>query len=174
MAEGSFQFDSVTELSVWAKGVPGQRTFYLAVGDDDSWLRIWVEKEQLQVLADAIDQLADYVSGPVGSAQEEKSLKLEPQGDPTMELDLGRMTLGYQEDEKVVLLQIHDAEAAPSSPATVNLKASLSQMRILGHSIKEVCAAGRPLCPMCKAPINPEGHLCVRANGHHKLVDIQE
>lgn len=29
-----------------------------------------------------------------------------------------------------------------------------------------VLAAGRPPCPLCGAPLNPEGHLCPRRNGY--------
>jgi uncharacterized repeat protein (TIGR03847 family) len=28
-----------------------------------------------------------------------------------------------------------------------------------------VVDAGRPSCPFCGSPIDPNGHLCVRANG---------
>ena len=30
----------------------------------------------------------------------------------------------------------------------------------------EVVAAGRPPCPFCGQPLNPEGHICVRRNGY--------
>jgi hypothetical protein len=29
-----------------------------------------------------------------------------------------------------------------------------------------ICASGRPPCFLCGLPINPEGHVCPRANGH--------
>jgi len=29
-----------------------------------------------------------------------------------------------------------------------------------------VLAAGRPPCPFCGQPLNPEGHMCPRANGY--------
>jgi uncharacterized repeat protein (TIGR03847 family) len=29
-------------------------------------------------------------------------------------------------------------------------------------------AAGRPLCPFCNEPLDPEGHLCVRMNGYRR------
>jgi hypothetical protein len=29
-------------------------------------------------------------------------------------------------------------------------------------------AAGRPRCPYCHSPIEPEGHVCPRSNGHSK------
>ena len=31
-----------------------------------------------------------------------------------------------------------------------------------------VIEAGRPGCPFCSQPIDPEGHLCVRANGFRR------
>jgi uncharacterized repeat protein (TIGR03847 family) len=31
-----------------------------------------------------------------------------------------------------------------------------------------VIEAGRPDCPFCGNPIDPEGHLCVRANGYRR------
>ena len=29
-----------------------------------------------------------------------------------------------------------------------------------------VVAAGRPACPFCGQPLNPEGHFCSRTNGY--------
>ena len=31
-----------------------------------------------------------------------------------------------------------------------------------------VVEAGRPSCPFCGGPMDPAGHLCVRANGHRR------
>jgi uncharacterized repeat protein (TIGR03847 family) len=31
-----------------------------------------------------------------------------------------------------------------------------------------VVEAGRPSCPFCGGPVDPAGHLCVRANGHRR------
>jgi uncharacterized repeat protein (TIGR03847 family) len=33
---------------------------------------------------------------------------------------------------------------------------------------ESVLGAGRPSCPFCGNPIDPEGHLCVRANGFRR------
>jgi len=30
-----------------------------------------------------------------------------------------------------------------------------------------VVAAGRPPCPLCGAPLDPQGHICPRRNGHY-------
>ena len=33
---------------------------------------------------------------------------------------------------------------------------------------EQVLDAGRPTCPFCGNPIDPDGHLCVRANGFRR------
>ena len=33
---------------------------------------------------------------------------------------------------------------------------------------EQVLEAGRPSCPFCGNPIDPDGHLCVRANGFRR------
>jgi uncharacterized repeat protein (TIGR03847 family) len=31
-----------------------------------------------------------------------------------------------------------------------------------------VVAAGRPPCPLCSLPLDPEGHVCPRQNGYRR------
>ena len=31
-----------------------------------------------------------------------------------------------------------------------------------------VISAGRPPCPLCDEPLDPEGHICVRTNGYRR------
>ena len=33
---------------------------------------------------------------------------------------------------------------------------------------EQVIGAGRPDCPFCGNPVDPDGHLCVRANGFRR------
>jgi uncharacterized repeat protein (TIGR03847 family) len=46
------------------------------------------------------------------------------------------------------------------------LWAGLPQMRALSRAAQEVVSQGRPICPLCGQPIDPEGHFCPRSNGH--------
>ena len=55
--EERYQYDQVTLLSPFAVGVAGKRTFFLAVGEKDKWLRLWMEKEHLEALTLGIEQL---------------------------------------------------------------------------------------------------------------------
>jgi hypothetical protein len=38
----------------------------------------------------------------------------------------------------------------------------------LTHRLDDIIAAGRPVCFLCGASIDPGGHVCVRANGHRR------
>jgi uncharacterized repeat protein (TIGR03847 family) len=41
------------------------------------------------------------------------------------------------------------------------------QFRAMALVAARVVAAGRPLCPRCQLPMDPEGHRCPSSNGHH-------
>lgn len=43
-----------------------------------------------------------------------------------------------------------------------------AQARAFAQRAKRVVDAGRPSCPFCGNPIDPSGHLCVRANGFRR------
>ena len=66
------------------------------------------------------------------------------------------------EDEDEIQLQ-------PFSDAQmIRLFISPTQARIFHDRAELVIAAGRQPCPFCGLPINPEGHLCARANGYRR------
>jgi uncharacterized repeat protein (TIGR03847 family) len=41
-----------------------------------------------------------------------------------------------------------------------------SQLRAMCHWGMEVASRGRPICPQCGEPMDPEGHFCPKKNGH--------
>jgi uncharacterized repeat protein (TIGR03847 family) len=51
----------------------------------------------------------------------------------------------------------------------VRFWATREQMLSLARHGALVCAAGRPRCPLCGNPIDPEGHQCPALNGHRQL-----
>jgi uncharacterized repeat protein (TIGR03847 family) len=79
---------------------------------------------------------------------------------------VGEIAVAYSEDEDSVTLTLtelaEDEEAA--SKVTVEITKELAgTLAIQGTELVE---AGRPTCPLCGFPIEPEGHPCPRTNGY--------
>ena len=166
--EKRYEFDEVTILSAVAMGVPGKRTFFLIMGQKWDWVRVWLEKEQLQALALAIDQFLSTLS------QEHLSFPLEteetPLSDdsssrlPSAELEIDQIALGYDHERATLNLLIHVLGPQREDLAKLNCRATLAQLKKLGNQAKSLCAAGRPRCVICGNPIDPTGHICPKSN----------
>ena len=164
MADEPLPLGPLSALAVEAIGRPGQRTFRIRAQTDDATASLWVEKEQLQALAVAIDQLLRQVTDrntPEEVASPPLDVFREP---PSIEFKVGRLALGYVEDADLVALLVHALDADPDGPATLVCLADRPAFRAFCRQIVEVCAAGRPRCALCGDPINPDGHFCVRLN----------
>ena len=169
-----FEFDRVELLTAGARGVPGRRTFFLLAGRENDVIRVWIEKGQLEALGEAIDQLIDQLPararpGSVDPAQEASE---EPDLRPT-EFRARSLALGYDRDRRLATLLINehldDNEVdAPAAQAWV----TLAQLKALSQRIATVCASGRQPCPLCGLPLDPDGHVCPRTNGHHPALRL--
>ena len=163
MADRRFVFDNVSELNAVSRGVPGNRTFYLIAGQAGRWVRVWLEKQQLQTLGESIDELLATHQAAAGTADTNLLMSGDPSGAPAGEFQVSRLALGHDPARDMIVLL---AQAQEEDPA-LQLWATKEQMRALSKRIAEVVAAGRPACPLCGAPLDPGGHVCVRTNGHH-------
>jgi uncharacterized repeat protein (TIGR03847 family) len=152
----------LTAIAAEALGEPGQRTFRLRAQTDNVAAMLWIEKEQLQALALAIEQLLAQVGKPVSKEQPSALDSFhEPSG---IEFKIGRLALGYVEESDLVALLLHTVDDDPEGPASLICLANRPQFKALSRQIVEVCAAGRPRCGLCGDPIDASGHHCVRLN----------
>jgi uncharacterized repeat protein (TIGR03847 family) len=65
------------------------------------------------------------------------------------------------EDEAEVI-----SDDDPDGPDILRVRVSAAVALEFARHALRVVAAGRPPCPMCGQPLNPEGHLCPRRNGY--------
>lgn len=161
-------------------GQPGNRTFYLQAAHDERVVSVQCEKQQVAVLAERIGALLVEINRRFG-------MPLPPEGEvedlsPLVmpvdaEFRVGTMGLGWDaESESVVveLLAVSDTEYdasvilddAEEGPDAVRVFLSPESARQFADRSNRVIAAGRPPCPLCDEPLDPEGHLCVRTNGY--------
>ena len=62
-----------------------------------------------------------------------------------------------------------ESEAESQTLNSISFWISLVQARTLAEDALRICAAGRPACFLCGQPIDPDGHVCPRSNGHTVL-----
>jgi len=162
------EFDDVKLLSAFAMGMPGKRTFFLAIGEKENWVRVWLEKYLLESLGLAIDQFLTTLAKE-HIALKEKAIGMPLSGDvpvgfPTAELDVDEITLGFERQKVNLNLVVHPSGPRQEEQKELSYWITLPQLRKLGGQAKSICAAGRPICAICGNPIDPSGHVCPSGN----------
>ena len=57
-------------------------------------------------------------------------------------------------------------DADPSGPDVLRVHLTADEAAAFARAAQGLVAAGRPPCPLCGQPLDPQGHLCPRRNGH--------
>jgi uncharacterized repeat protein (TIGR03847 family) len=175
MEERSHEFHHPDYVMVRALGQPGKRTFYLEVGEGTYAVRLWLEKLQLQMLSDAIRQLLASLSGETSEEPEDRrtTASTRPEEGPfDLEFQVGKLALGYDERRNRLVIYVYTQEATGHAPPSFACWTSRRRLEALADEIDRVCAAGRPMCPLCNQPMDPEGHICPRKNGHFTTANL--
>jgi uncharacterized repeat protein (TIGR03847 family) len=176
MADDSFEQrlkPAAERIDAEAIGEPGSRRFrILAIVDSETHI-IWLEKEQLRRLSDALIQVLAAL--PETEAAIEESSALPFATNSRSQFRAGRMELGYEEPTGRILLVVHDIEAESDETAAFVCSVSRGQAATLAANSEAVIAAGRPICPLCGQPMSGEDHACVKQNGHfpHHLDEVE-
>ena len=165
--------DPCDHLTADAIGKPGQRVFYLQAYQEQRTITIIIEKAQLLSLAIGIEQFLAQLSQQNPELEEasgdfvEDIMRISPPVDPLFRA--GEIGLGYDKDrDRVVIFtkELLTEEADPESAAQVRFWATRTQLRMLARWGQDVASRGRPVCPQCGQPMEPEGHICPKKNGH--------
>ncbi|HLZ08047.1 MAG TPA: DUF3090 family protein [Chloroflexota bacterium] len=168
MAGQIHDFDRVHRLDPDAVGVPGQRRFRIVVQNDQETAFLWLEKEQLQALGLAVDQLLTPVKAIWTREGETAPVASSPSfnGSASVELRVGRLGLGFDENTKEYMLVAHDVESDADDPPSFQCRCARAVISRLSESIATLTSAGRPRCPVCGSPLDDSPHFCPGSNGH--------
>jgi uncharacterized repeat protein (TIGR03847 family) len=174
MPDAHYDFAAVDVIDAESLGTPGKRTFRVRVVRGEDSASLWVEKQQLAALGEAIPRLLDQLDTPDQHAHEGSDTISYFPDTPTVEFKVGRLALGYaaQEDRLVLIahgLEPEEEEENEAIQPTFTCRFTREQARQLSNACAGAVAGGRPICRLCHRPIDPEGHFCARANGHQKL-----
>jgi uncharacterized repeat protein (TIGR03847 family) len=165
------EFDPVDEIGAGAYGQPGHRIFMIQARKGDAVLAVLVEKEQVRLLATEANQFLDRI------AEEDPEEPARGDAAPITDAEpLFRARLigiGYDPERHLVLIELReeasDDEESPPPPdesegRIARLYATRAQVRAMAREGVAAVESGRPNCPLCDFPMDPEGHICPRWN----------
>ena len=166
MNEAEHDFGRAVSVDAEAIGRPGQRRFRLMVRSGNQSAAIWMEKQQLASIGTWLDETCERL--------DREHPNSEPNAEPSpfgavfdLEFRASQIGLGYAEGDDLFAIHAFDIEAQQGERPDFRTFLSRGQARVLARKIESVVAAGRPICPLCSQPMEPEGHVCPRSNGHH-------
>lgn len=167
----SFEMSGVDRFTAGTVGEPGSRIFYLQAVAASQVVTLRLEKAQVAAMsqhlaemlvdlptpapADIPDDLelvepvvAEWVVGQIGVVFDTESDRLLVQAEEVGELD-----------EEGELLEDPDRGTA---------RFALTRGQVAGFVLRAagLVASGRLPCPLCGRPLDPEGHVCIKTNGH--------
>jgi uncharacterized repeat protein (TIGR03847 family) len=158
--------------------------------------QVSVLAERVDVLLDEVlRQTQGDVSIPAVAPS--GSTDSEPLDQPIVEeFRVGTITLSWESEDQVVVIELFpiseesvvveaesESEEGSDGEPEVELELEVEASEVLivklaptyarafAKRAQTVVAAGRPPCQFCGNPVDPEGHICPRANGLRRVVD---
>lgn len=181
----------VRVIGAEAVGQPGQRRFRLFVRNARNSAVMWMEKEQLNNLSLALDRfLAQLTAGQVlriearaGGFRSPSAMPADFPVTPRYEFQVGRFILSYDESNRMLLLSAIPLEIILESgqepqvmmrdDEMITFQFTQQQAQELAITITSVVSGGRPVCPLCRTPLDGGPHACVKQNGHREILQIE-
>jgi uncharacterized repeat protein (TIGR03847 family) len=172
MTRRLFIFDGPDRFVAGTVGEPGERAFFLQARKGDAVVSVGIEKVQVAVLAARLDDLLDAVESPARAVRGD-DLDLET---PVVELfRVGAMALAWDAGSGAVVIEaqtptsdgeyVELPDDAEEGPDLLRVRIDASTARAFVRRAEALLVAGRPACPFCGQPLDPQGHFCARGGG---------
>ena len=182
MARQVHLFDRPDRFIAGTVGQPGDRTFYLQASDEGRTVSVALEKVQVTLLADRLEELLGEVQRRLGVAAPEEPAEddNEPLDTPVdEEFRVGAMGLAWDGDAELVVVEAQAAGDEPADESTIledvedgpdvlRVRITSAEARAFVERARRVISAGRPPCPLCGLPLDAAGHICPRQNGYRR------
>jgi uncharacterized repeat protein (TIGR03847 family) len=182
-----FVYDPPERFVAGTVGQPGARTFFLQAKAGARVTTVALEKEQVALLAERLGELLDEIVLRLGAgtgfadAPPVRAPDNGPLDQPILEeFRVGSLALAWDESRQRVVIEagaVTDVQnpAEPLSddltaeaPDALRVRLTGGQARAFAARAQAVVSAGRPPCPLCELPLDPEGHVCPRQNGYRR------
>jgi uncharacterized repeat protein (TIGR03847 family) len=180
MAHQVYAFEPPERFVAGTVGPPGERTFFLQARGGGRLVTVALEKVQVSLLAEKLDELLLEAHRRFGVELPEASpgaADNEPLDTPLdEEFRVGTLGLAYDVDTATVVIEaiaVGDEETDEDEDEDVDrdrlrVRLTPQETRAFIERAKRVLASGRPPCPLCGQPLDPRGYLCPRHNSYHR------
>lgn len=184
------RYEQPDRFVVGTVGRPGERTFFVQARQGRRLTSVVAEKQQVEVLAEHLDRVLDELSRLTSGAvavppRREEVVDAEPLDAPIEEeFRIGTMTIAWDPNRERIVIEMFpmsdaevpdDADAAEAAAAETAEASEIFVVSLLPGAARDFVArsravvrSGRPACPFCQQPIDPDGHICPRANGYRR------
>jgi uncharacterized repeat protein (TIGR03847 family) len=193
MAQIVHGFDWPDRFVVGTVGQPGDRTFFLQARAGSNLVSVSLEKQQSAALAERVEEVLDDLMAlngnpfSVPAITPEGLVDNDPLEQPVEEsFRAGALTLGWDPTtsqlviEAFPILEIEvevdgldqiddldevqfDVEVEP--PEVLVVRIPVGTARAFAKRTREVVGAGRPICPLCRMPMDSDDHICTLPDG---------
>jgi uncharacterized repeat protein (TIGR03847 family) len=182
----AFVFDPPDRFVAGTIGEPGSRTFFLQAREGARVVSVVIEKTQVAVLAERLGRLLLELDerGVAELAPIKLPDDVAPLDEPLNEaFRAGTLTLGWdgerrsvliearaqteEEDDPAGLEELEALEDDPDGPDLFRVRITADAARTFVERAMRVVRSGRPPCPLCGNPLDPQGHICPRRNGQY-------
>ncbi len=178
-----YEFEPPERFVAGTVGEPGDRTFFLQARGNGQTVSVVLEKVQVAMLADKLEELLIEAANRFGvelPSGDELPQDNEPLETPLdEEFRVGTLGLAWDVDSGTVVIEaIAAAEADPNAAEAsepdeddldrLRVRLTPEETRAFIDRARRLVAAGRPPCPLCGNPLDPSGHLCPRHNGYRR------
>lgn len=177
-------FDWPDRFVTGTVGQPGSRTFFMQARTGANIVSVSIEKEQSAALAERIDEVLDELMAQDGNPFSVPALTPDglvdndPLDQPVEEqFRAGAMSLGWDPATAQIVIEAFPIiEVAVEELETLDLdevepeevllvRIPVGTARAFTKRTREVVGAGRPICPLCRLPMDDEDHICELPDG---------
>ncbi|MFD0258619.1 DUF3090 domain-containing protein [Kitasatospora indigofera] len=191
MSRQVFFYDQPERFVAGTVGQPGARAFYLQASARGRITSVLLEKTQVAALAERIEEVLDEAlrrSGGDAAIPARAPVELIDTAPLDLPLEqefrVGTMALAWDSVDSCLVVEaqaVVEGEAEgeedgaeqvfeddENGPDMLRVRLSGPMARVFAKRALDLVAAGRKPCPFCNLPLDPEGHLCPRANGYRR------
>lgn len=164
----SYDLPDVDRFVAGAVGPPGARVFYLQAVAGAQVVTLKLEKAQVAALAGYLAELLSDLPTPSPDELPEQPELVEP---VVPEWVVGQLGVAFDESRDRMVVRADEVAGEGEEPDREDAgvaRFALSRPQVATFVVQSAAlvAAGRPPCPLCRRPLDPSGHVCIKTNGH--------